>query len=57
MRDGKLSVDRVKIVPIWIDLFIVNCHQNITLLEPSLGGRPTTIDLVDVNAAIGILKL
>ena len=57
MGNGKFSIDRVKIVPVWIDLFIVNGDQNVSFFNAGFRGRATLIDLIDVNSAIGILEL
>src|ERR1700728_1783095 len=57
MRDGKLSINRVKIIPIRINLLVVDRDQDIAFLDSTFGRRSTLIDLVDVHSAIGILKL
>src|SRR5271166_4855323 len=57
MRDGKLAIDWVEVIPVRVDLFISNGDENVTLFDTGFCGRPVLVHLIDVNAAIGILEL
>ena len=57
MSNGKLAIDRVKIIPVWIDLFIVDGDENVTLFNTGLCGWSVLVYLVDINTAVGILEL
>src|SRR5271165_3635210 len=57
MRDGKLAIDRVEVIPVRVDLLISNGDENVTLFESGFCGGPVLVHLIDVNTAIGILEL
>src|ERR1700722_17643099 len=57
MGDGELSIDWMKVVPVWVHLLVVNGDQDIPLFHPRLCCRSVLIDLIHVHSAVCIPQL